>query len=170
MHSFCEPDGEDYCYITIRGTLNGPDGGLDVQANLVESPFGANKDIYGKVAQGFNKAFIGLGTGLVDRPNTGRAYSIPGQTLINALTSTARTKIRIGGHSLGGAVATSVTALAATLDKFTHIESYPSAGPQMGNDIIINGSKHSKEKNGVVGSVNEKFTRIINRERQRAME
>ena len=89
---FCEPDGEDYCYITIRGTLNGPDGGLDLQANLLPSPFGEDEDIYGKVAQGFNKAFIGLGTGLVDRPNTDRAYTIPGQTLIEALNNTTRTK------------------------------------------------------------------------------
>jgi hypothetical protein len=160
---FCEPDGEDYCYVSVRGTLNGPDGGLDIQANLLPSPFGANEDIYGKVAQGFNKAFIGLGTGLVDRPNTGRAYTIPGQTLIDALNNTTRTKIRIGGHSLGGAVATSVTALAATLDKFTHIESYPTAGPQMGNDDYYKWFQTLKEKNGVVGSVNEKFTRIINR-------
>jgi hypothetical protein len=160
---FCEPDGEDYCYVSVRGTLNGPDGGLDLQANLLPSPFGANEDIYGKVAQGFNKAFIGLGTGLVDRPNTGRAYTIPGQTLIEALNNTTRTKIRIGGHSLGGAVATSVTALAATLDKFTHIESYPTAGPQMGNDDYYKWFQTLKEKNGVVGSVNEKFTRIINR-------
>ena len=160
---FCEPDGEDYCYVSVRGTLNGPDGGLDLQANLLPSPFGANEDIYGKVAQGFNKAFIGLGTGLVDRPNTGRAYTIPGQTLIEALNNTTRTKIRIGGHSLGGAVATSVTALAATLDKFTHIESYPTAGPQMGDDGYYKWFQTLKEKNGVRGSVNEKFTRIINR-------
>ena len=36
----CEPAGEDYVYITVRGTLNGPDAGLDGQANLVQSPFG----------------------------------------------------------------------------------------------------------------------------------
>ena len=161
---FCEPTGEDYCYVSIRGTLNGPDGGLDAQSiNLVESPFGSDKNTYGRVAQGFNKAFIGLGTGLVPRPNTTRNYSIPGQTLIDALNNTGRTKIRIGGHSLGGAVATSVTALAATLDKFTHIESYPTAGPQMGNDGYYKWFQTLKEKNGVVGSVNAKFTRIINR-------
>lgn len=160
---FCEPAGEDYCYISVRGTLNGPDGGLDVQANLLPSPFGSDVKKYGKVCQGFNKAFLGLGTGLEERPNIGRAYSIPGQTLIDALTNTGRTKIRIGGHSLGGAVATSVTALAATLDKFTHIESYPTAGPQMGDKDYYKWFQTLKEKNGVVGSVNEKFTRIINR-------
>ena len=57
---FCEPDGEDYCYVSVRGTLNGPDGGLDLQANLLPSPFGANEDIYGKVAQGFNKGIYWL--------------------------------------------------------------------------------------------------------------
>ena len=161
----CEPAGEDYAYIAIRGTLNAPDAGLDVQANLVESPFGADADTYGKVAKGFNKAFVGLGTGLSghDRPNSTRPYTIHGQTLINALTSTARTKIRIGGHSLGGAVANSVAALAATMDKFTHIESYPTAGPQMGNKGFAEWFKTLKEKGGVEGSVNDKFTRIINR-------
>ena len=155
---FVEPAGEDYCYVTVRGTLNGPDTGLDGQANLVKSPFGNGT---GLVAQGFNKAFLGLGTGLEDRPNVLRPYSIPGQSLIEALNNTSRTKIRIGGHSLGGSVATSVAALAATLNKFDTIESYPTAGPQMGNIKFYQWFQTLKTTTGV--SVNDNFTRIINR-------
>jgi len=159
---FVEPVGEDYCYIAVRGTLNAPDAGLDIQANLVMSPFGIGK---GLVAQGFNKAFVGLGwTSDADagRPNPDRTYTIPGQTLYNALSTTARTKIRIGGHSLGAAVATSVAALAATLNKFEVIESYPSAGPQMGNIGFARWFKGLATTTGT--KINDHFTRIINRQ------
>ena len=156
----CEPAGEDYVYITVRGTLNKPDAGLDGQANLVQSPFGFGT---GLVAQGFNKVFVGMGTGLTghDRPNSARTYTIPGQTLINALTNTSRTKIRIGGHSLGAAVTTSVAALAATMNKFEIIEAYPTAGPQMGNEKQAEWFKTLTTTTGI--SVNDNFTRIINR-------
>lgn len=156
----CEPAGEDYVYITVRGTLNAPDAGLDGQANLVPSPFGFGT---GLVAQGFNKVFVGMGTGLSghDRPNASRTYTIPGQTLITALTNTSRTKIRIGGHSLGAAVATSVAALAATMNKFEIIEAYPTAGPQMGNEKQAEWFKTLTTTTGA--SVNDNFTRIINR-------
>ena len=49
------------------------------------------------------------------------------------------------------------------MDKFTHIESYPTAGPQMGDKGYAEWFKTLKEKNGVEGSVDAKFTRIINR-------
>ena len=158
-----EPAGEDYVYIAVRGTLNGPDGGLDVQFTPEQNPFGNFK---GLTVTGFTKAFRGLGfkagnDTVNGRPNIERGYTIPGQTLFNALTNTTRTKIRIGGHSLGGAVATLVTALAADMNKFSHIESIPSAGPQAGNSGFYTWFKTLRTTDGK--SVNDHFDRIVNR-------
>jgi hypothetical protein len=91
---------DDTAYITMRGTQTSYDFTLDFMTGKVINPIaGFGK---GKTQNGFTMAYKGLGPD----PDEVRAADVPGKSLYRVLNDTTKTKIKIGGHSLGSAIST----------------------------------------------------------------
>jgi len=116
----------DTAYIVMRGTQNEYDGKLDFMSGKVINPIGGFGK--GKTHNGFTIAYKGLGP-----VGQTRSATVPGISLGDALANTTKTKIKIGGHSLGSAISTLIANYAQSLDKFDEISGYVSASPTVGN-------------------------------------
>jgi hypothetical protein len=145
---------DDTAYLVMRGTQNEYDGKLDVMAGQVINPIaGFGK---GKTHNGFTIAFKGLGPEGEERP-----ADVPGTSLFDALKNTTKTKIRIGGHSLGSAISTLITNYAQTFDKFDEIEGYVSASPTVGNKKYAEYFNALSDRSG--NTLGDNFYRLTNK-------
>ncbi len=144
----------DTAYLVMRGTQNEYDGKLDVMAGQVINPIaGFGK---GKTHNGFTIAYKGLGPKGEERP-----ADVPGTSLFDALKNTTKTKIRIGGHSLGSAISTLITNYAQTFDKFDEIEGYVSASPTVGNKKYAEYFNALSDRSG--NTLGDNFYRLTNK-------
>ena len=144
----------DTAYLVMRGTQNEYDGKLDVMAGQVINPIaGFGK---GKTHNGFTIAFKGLGPAGEERP-----ADVPGTSLFDALTNTTKTKIKIGGHSLGSAISTLIANYAQSLDKFDEIEGYVSASPTVGNKKYAEYFNALSDRSG--NTLGNNFYRLTNK-------
>ena len=144
----------DTAYIVIRGTQTEYDGKLDFMSAKVINPvagFG-----YGKTHNGFTIAYKGLGPA-----GETRGSDVPGISLGDALANTTKTKIKIGGHSLGSAVATIITSYAQDLNKFDEIQGYVSASPTVGNKNYADWFNALQDNNGNL--LGNNFYRLTNK-------
>ena len=144
----------DTAYIVMRGTQTAYDGKLDFMAGQVINPIaGFGK---GKTHNGFTTAFKGLGP-----VGETRGADVPGISLGDALANTTKTKIKIGGHSLGSAISTLITNYAQSLDKFDEIEAYVTASPTVGNKKYADYFNSLRDRSG--GRLGDNFYRITNK-------
>lgn len=147
----------DAAYLVLRGTQTNYDGTLDTMIGQVDNPITNGKFRTGKAHNGFTTAFNGLGP----TPNYGATRTTAlGESLYEALTRTTKKKLYIGGHSLGSAVATLVTAYAQSLNLFDEIKSYVSASPTVGNKFFVNWMKDLQDLDG--NKLGENFFRLTN--------
>ena len=144
----------DTAYIVMRGTQNEYDGKIDTMAAKVINPIaGFGK---GKTHNGFTIAYKGLGPKGEERP-----ADVPGISLFDALNNTTKTKIKIGGHSLGSAISTLITNYAQTFNKFDRIEGYVSASPTVGNQKYADYFNALQDKDG--NMLGNTFYRLTNK-------
>jgi hypothetical protein len=144
----------DTAYLVLRGTQNEYDGQLDLMSGKVINPIaGFGK---GKTHNGFTIGYKGLGPA-----GETRSAGVPGLSLEAALANTTKTKIKFGGHSLGSAIVTLVTAYAQSLNKFDEIEAYPSASPTVGNANFAKWFNKLEDKNG--NKLENTFIRLTNK-------
>ena len=144
----------DTAYLVLRGTQNEYDGKLDLMSGMVINPIaGFGK---GKTHNGFTIGYKGLGPA-----GETRSVGVPGLSLEAALANTTKTKIKLGGHSLGSAIVTLVTAYAQSLNKFDEIEAYPSASPTVGNANFAKWFNKLEDKNG--NKLENTFIRLTNK-------
>jgi hypothetical protein len=139
----------------MRGTQTTYDFTLDFMTGKVINPIaGFGK---GKTQNGFTTAYNGLGPD----PHEVRAADVPGISLYDALNNTTKTKIKIGGHSLGSAISTLIANYAQSLDKFDRIEGYVSASPTVGNKIYADYFNALEDKDG--NTLGNNFYRLTNK-------
>ena len=145
----------DTAYITMRGTQTSYDFTLDFMTGKVINPIaGFGK---GKTQNGFTMAYNGLGPD----PTKVRAADVPGKSLYTVLNDTTKTKIKIGGHSLGSAISTLITNYAQSLNKFDKIEGYVSASPTVGNQVYADYFNALSDKDG--NTLGNNFYRLTNK-------
>ena len=145
----------DTAYITMRGTQTTYDFTLDFMTGKVINPIaGFGK---GKTQNGFTTAYNGLGPD----PLEVRAADVPGISLYDALNNTTKTKIKIGGHSLGSSISTLIANYAQSLDKFNRIEGYVSASPTVGNQKYADYFNALEDKDG--NTLGNNFYRLTNK-------
>jgi hypothetical protein len=145
----------DTAYITMRGTQTTYDFTLDFMTGKVINPIaGFGK---GKTQNGFTMAYNGLGPD----PLEVRAADVPGKSLYSALNDTTKTKIKIGGHSLGSAISTLIANYAQSLNKFNRVEGYVSASPTVGNQVYADYFNALKDKDG--NTLGNNFYRLTNK-------
>jgi hypothetical protein len=147
------PAGSDTAYLVLRGTQTAADGKLDIMPGKVPNPVGGFGS--GLTAKGFSICYTGLGP-----QGHPRSATTQGISLQEALENTTATKIHLGGHSLGSAVVTLVTAYAQSLNKFDVIKSYPSASPTVGNQKFADWFDELEDRNGNTMGAN--FWRVTN--------
>jgi hypothetical protein len=145
----------DTAYITMRGTQTSYDFTLDFMTGKVINPIaGFGK---GKTQNGFTMAYNGLGPD----PLEVRAADVPGKSLYSALNDTTKTKIKIGGHSLGSAISTLIANYAQSLNKFNRVEGYVSASPTVGNQVYADYFNALRDKDG--NTLGNNFYRLTNK-------
>jgi hypothetical protein len=145
----------DTAYITMRGTQTTYDFTLDFMTGKVINPIaGFGK---GKTQNGFTMAYKGLGPD----PLEVRAADVPGKSLYSALNDTTKTKIKIGGHSLGSAISTLIANYAQSLNKFNRVEGYVSASPTVGNQVYADYFNALRDKDG--NTLGNNFYRLTNK-------
>jgi hypothetical protein len=145
----------DTAYITMRGTQTTYDFTLDFMTGKVINPIaGFGK---GKTQNGFTMAYNGLGPD----PLEVRAADVPGKSLYSVLNDTTKTKIKIGGHSLGSAISTLIANYAQSLNKFNRVEGYVSASPTVGNQVYADYFNALRDKDG--NTLGNNFYRLTNK-------
>jgi hypothetical protein len=145
----------DTAYITMRGTQTSYDFTLDFMTGKVINPIaGFGK---GKTQNGFTMAYKGLGPD----PDEVRAADVPGKSLYSVLNDTTKTKIKIGGHSLGSAISTLIANYAQSLNKFNRVEGYVSASPTVGNQVYADYFNALRDKDG--NTLGNNFYRLTNK-------
>lgn len=146
---------DDTAYITMRGTQTSYDFTLDFMTGKVVNPIaGFGK---GKTQNGFTMAYKGLGPD----PDEVRAADVPGKSLYRVLNDTTKTKIKIGGHSLGSAISTLIANYAQSLNKFDRVEGYVSASPTVGNQKYADYFNALQDKDG--NTLGNNFYRLTNK-------
>ena len=150
-------------YLVFRGTLNGADIAIDLEATIVANPLGA-----GGTHQGFSRYFEGCG--ITSDPDGRPLGPVPsGPTLYKALTDLPAKGIKhlvVTGHSLGSAVGTLAAAFANTLADaegapiFETVRGSVSASPRVGDPLFKEWFKTLQDGKG--NDLQHRFWRLRN--------